>query len=1395
MKSKDAIPSEPEDPPQQVPAALDPDGRAKLLSRRTPRGVIPRLTDRRSLPLSFAQERLWLLEQLQPGSPAYNRPVALRLTGMLDEAALRQALQAIINRHEVLRARFTTRDGQPAQIISPSLALDLRVIELSNLLPTEREPRARNLATEEAIRPFDLARDPILRATLIGLGEQDHVLLLIFHHLVFDAWSAQVLVGEFTDLYRAASKGTYLALPELPIQYGDFAHWQRQCLTGNLLERQLLYWKQQLPSCVPLDLPTDRPRPNIQSSRGASIEVFLPEPLADSLRELGRQENATLFMVLLAAFQALLARFTGLEDIAVGTPVAGRNSVETEKLIGIFINILVLRADLAGNPTFRELLARVREICRGAYTHQGLPFAKLVEALRPGRDLGTTPFFQVMFNLENLPKPAKEVPGLRVEEFEFERPVADYELTLEVVPADRQLKCSFVYNTDLFDRGTMQRMAGHYRRLLEGIAREPGGRLASLPLLTSTERQQILVEWNRTEADYPRDATIHELFEAQAARTPEATAFIGESGKVSYGDLNRRANQLARYLRTQGVGPESFVGVCLERSTEAVVGLLGALKAGAAFLPLDPGYPRDRLAFMIADAQIPLVVSRRKWLPVARGKGARVICLDTDRRLIEAQEENNLARVVGPASVAYILYTSGSSGAPKGVLGLHRGAVNRFAWMWKNFPFQSGEVCCLETSLNFVDSIWEVFGPLLQGIPSVIISDQTVRDPAELLLALASHGVTRIVTVPSLLRVILDRYPDLGNRLPTMKLWVSSGEALLPDLCRRFYQAMPNATLLNLYGSTEVSADVTAHVARPTPDGHGTVPLGRPIDNTRCYVLDAQLQPVPIGVRGDLYVGGEGLARGYYHRPELTAERFIVDPFCPKPEARLYKTGDQAKFLPDGNLEFLGRGDQQVKIRGFRVEMGEIETILTQHPAVLAAAVVVREEIPEEKRLIAYIVAHEAANPPSPKTLRDFLKDKLPDYMVPADFVTMEALPLTPSGKLDRRALPTRSPSSPQAGNRYVAPVDPEEWQLVKIWEEILNVRPIGVEDDFFALGGHSLLAVRMMGRVEDAFGKRLPLALLFAEATILHLVDCLRRENLKEVESAIVPVQPAGSRPPLFFMHGDFMGGLYCRLLAQQFGPDQPLYGVMPNGGDGQPFLPNVEAMAEERIRQLVALQPLGPYMLGGYCNGGLVAYEMARQMGQQGFEVDLVVLLDTWVPRHIGWLKALVYGGGKLIQMDVDAKARVYVKLRNYLALTHKAYLEGPRSLLTLYSQKVRRLLTGSLRTPPEKPGIGVPAFDDPLRLRLHPQFGRILSEYRPQPYQGRLVLLRTDYLNLSYPADRTAGWGKLAPQIEVHELPGNHDTCLTEHIGVVVDHIRKCLPTFNTEAQSAMARSRYS
>jgi aspartate racemase len=1029
----------------------------------------------------------------------------------------------------------------------------------------------------------------------------------------------------------------------------------------------------------------------------------------------------------------------------------------------------------------------VRETCRSAYRHQDLPFGKLVEKLRPEHALSPAKPFQVMFNLENLPQEALEIPGLRVEEFEFEIPVTAYDLTLEIVQRGRQLKCSFVYNADLFDRGTIERMAGHYRTLLEAIVAEPDGRIASLPLLTPAERHPIVVEWNRTDVEYPRDATVHELFQAQAQRRPEAVALTLGDKSLRYGELNRQSNRLAHQLRGLGVGLESRVGLCVERSLEMVVGMLAILKAGGACVPLDPAYPKERLAFMLEDAGIQVLLTQKRLKSALPNRRLTFAFLDKLEDSDPGSDSYDPLSAVKPDHVAYVLYTSGSTGTPKGVEVLHRGIVHLL--FGTDFTrFGETEVFLQLSSISFDATTFEIWGALLHGGRCVLFPN-CLPELQQLRAVLRREQVTTLWLTSWLFNTVIDVAPDALS--PVARVLVG-GEALsVPHICRAL-SLLPNTELVNGYGPTESTTFACCYrIPRTQSPMAPSIPIGRPIANTNVYILDPHLQPVPTGIAGELHIGGDGLARGYLNRPEITSQKFIPNPFSTKPGARLYKTGDLCRYLPDGNIEFLGRFDNQVKIRGFRVELGEIESALAEDPAVSAAAVVVREEIPGEKRLVAYIVPHHPTSPPTSKALRDFLKEKLPDYMVPADFFTMEALPLTPSGKLDRRALPIGSRSR-QAESRYVPPRDAQESQLVRIWEEILNLRPIGIEHDFFDLGGHSLLAARMMDRIEHACGKRLPLATLFAEATIKHLAECLRTESLREVRSEILPIQPGGSHPLFFFLHGDPWGGLYCRKLARLLGPEQPFYGVMPSGFDCKPLLPTVEAMAEENVRQLVALQPQGPYLLGGYCNGGLVAYEMARQMEPQGLEVGLLIMIDAPVPRHFGWLKALIRYGGWLARVDVDMQTHVYVRLQDFLVRATSAYCEGLRTFLTLCLRTARRHLL-LLGAPPEALGTAGPAFQDPERCLLKVRFDGILMNYRPKPYPGRVVLLRTKSLESSSPTDRTADWGKLTSQIEVHELPGDHLTCVTEHVGIVAEHIGRYLRAFHAESQRALARPR--
>lgn len=1044
------------------------------------------------VPASFAQQRLWLLDQLEPQSAAYNIPTSVQLNLSLDVGALERSINALIARHEVLRTTFVAVDGQPMQVIAPFLKVPLPVVDLSSLSEDQLEAEALHLANREAQSPFDLAKGPLLRTTLLKLADDEHTLLLTIHHIISDGWSLDVLFEELAALYGDFSRGQSSTLPALPIQYADFAIWQKEQLQGEALAEQLAYWKQNLAGApATLNLPTDRPHPAEPSSHGSAYLFTLPTSFTEALKTLSRKEGVTLYMTLVAAFQTLLYRYTSQDDIVVGSFTAGRTQAETEALIGLFVNTLVLRTDLSGNPTFRDVLKRVREVVLEAYAHQDVPFDYLVRELRPARSLGQNPLFQVMLVLA---PPLTTLPaGWEPDTLAFQRDEAKFDLSLELADRPEGLICRFEYSTDLFDASTISRMAGHWQTLLEGIVADPELHLSELPLLSEAEGHQLRVEWNDTAMNYPREQCLHRLFEAQVDQTPDAVAVIYGDDHLTYRELNSKANQLACYLQQLGVKSEMLVGIYVERSLDMMVGLLGILKSGGAYVPLDPTYPAERLAFMIEDAGVSVLLTQQRLVERLPRHEARVICLDTEWKIIAQQSEDNEISSTTGENLAYMLYTSGSTGKPKGVLGTHRASINRFNWMWETYPFETGEVCCQKTSLSFVDSIWEIFGPLLRGIRTVIIPDTVLKDPQQMLQALATHSISRIVLVPSLLRVLLDAEADLESRLSHLKYCISSGEALSLELAQRFLRSMPNTVLINLYGSSEVAADATCYEIRsdkpPT-----CIPIGRPIANTQIYLLDRHLQLVPIGVPGELHAGGDGLARGYFKRPELTAERFIRHPFSDVPGARLYKTGDWARYRVDGNIELIGRLDHQVKIRGFRIELGEIEAALSQHPAIQQAVVVAREDVPGDKRLVAYTVA-QPSQMLKASDLRSYLKAKLPDYMVPSAFVSLEALPLTPNGKVDRRALPDPDYSGSEL---FVAPRTQLEEVVAACWSQMLRVERVGIHNDFFDLGGHSLLAMQVISRLRTIVQVEVSLRSFFEAPTVAQLAETIAQLKMR---------------------------------------------------------------------------------------------------------------------------------------------------------------------------------------------------------------------------------------------------------------------------------------------------------
>ena len=1007
-----------------------------------------------SFPVSFAQQRVWFLHYLEPNVASYNLPIALRLTGPLDVGALEESLNEIVKRHDALRTSFPVREGRPVQVISPVRQVPVPQTDLSDLPAETREREASNAAGIEASRPFDLASGPLVRARLLRLAEGDHVLIVTMHHIVSDGWSVDVFLRELIALYSAFRLGEPSPLPELPIQYADYALWQQKWLRGEVLQAQLDYWKKQLAG-IPalLELPMDRPRGAAASFRGASISAVLPPGLLPRLNALARREGATLFMTLLAAFQALLSRYTGQEDIPVGSPIAGRTQVETEGLIGFFVNTLVLRGDLSGDPTFRQLLVRVREMALEAYAHQDLPFEKIVEELQPARTLSHTPLFQVLFQLTSVTQKDATFPDLEMHPFPLEWEVAKFDLSLRMIARPDRLSCVVEYRTDLFDAATIRRLLGHWQVFLAAVIGDPDRPVSEIPLVSDVERRQILFDRNATTTPYPREKSVAEVFESRAAETPDAVALVLGEERLTYGALNARANRLAHYLRQRGVVAESPVGVCLERSFDLVVALLAILKAGGAYVPLDPSYPRERLGFMIRDTGMRVLVTQGTLAGKLPTEGPRIVRLDSEASTIEAASDADLPAAAAGDSMAYVMYTSGSTGTPKGVAVLHRGIL-RLVQGVDYVRIGPDEVFLQLAAITFDASTFELWGALLNGARCVLFPSR-VPTPADLRSVIATQHVSVLWLTASLFNALVDTDATV---LSGIRQLLIGGEALSVPHVRRALEALPSTQIINGYGPTESTTFTCCYrIPAGLPESTHSIPIGTPISNTRVYVLDRKRNPVPIGIAGELYIGGDGLARGYLNNPELTAEKFILDPFSGESGERLYRTGDLVRHRADGQIEFLGRLDKQLKIRGFRVEPGEIEATLVEHPAIASAAVVAREDLPGDRRLVAYVVRWDVTRDPLPD-LRNFVAAKLPDYMVPSAFVVLDSLPLVTSGKVDWRALPRPGLERAELGTLGLLPQDTLELVLLKIWEDVLGISSIGVEDDFFALGGHSLL-------------------------------------------------------------------------------------------------------------------------------------------------------------------------------------------------------------------------------------------------------------------------------------------------------------------------------------------------
>ncbi|MBW4564791.1 MAG: amino acid adenylation domain-containing protein [Mojavia pulchra JT2-VF2] len=1066
----------------------------------------------KNLPLSFAQQRLWFFDQFEPGSPSYNLPRTVRLQGKLNIDALSASLNEIIKRHEILRTSFAISDGQPIQVISPSVNLQLPVVDLQNIPQEQRELELYRLAKEEAQTGFDLTQAPLLRAKLLQLDAEDYVILLTLHHIVSDGWSTDILIREVAALYTAFSAGKPSFLPQLPIQYADFAVWQRQWLEGEALKNQLAYWQKQLSGELPiLQLPTDRPRPTVQTYAGKTLSFVLPKSLSEKLKTLSKQEGVTLFMTLLAAFKILLYRYTNQTDILVGSPIANRNRAEIENLIGFFVNTLVLRSNLSGNPTFRDLLKQIREVALGAYAHQDLPFEKLVEEIQPERNLSHNPLFQVMFVFQNAPRTTLELPDLNLEVLDVNSETATFDLCLTMEESEQGLRGNLEYNTDLFDAERINRVVGHFQTLLEGIITNTEQCLSNLPLVTSNEQRQLL-EWgqNQTLGEHLQQGLcIHQLFEAQAEKTPNAVAVVWENEQLTYRELNQRANQLAHYLQKLGVKPEVLVGLYVERSLYMVVGLLAVLKAGGAYVPLDPAYPQERIAFMLADAQVPVVLTQQRLVAGLPANLAQIICLDN---LITQESTENLSTEVSSENLAYVIYTSGSTGQSKGVMIQHRSLTNAYLAWEEAYQLRTAASSHLQmASFSFDVFTGDLVRALCSGGKLVLCPRDLLLEPAKLYELMLREKIDCAEFVPAVLRSLILYLEQNHKCLDFMRIIICGSDSWYGQEYKKFRQFCGSSTrLINSFGLTEATIDSTYFETQTINlSFEQLVPIGSPFANTQIYILDSYFQPVPVGIIGEIYIGGAGVARGYLQRPDLTAEKFIPNLFSQKPGDILYKTGDLGRYLADGQIELVGRLDNQVKIRGFRIELGEIESVLNQYPDVQANVVIVREHKPGNQRLVSYIVSSQQ-NINTPE-LRRFLQDKLPSYMLPTAFVILDKLPLSPNGKVDRKALPAPDTATALEAS-FVAPRTPTEQIIADIWADVLGREQVGIYDNFFELGGHSLLATQVISRLREAFKIDLPLRSLFENPTVKTLVECI--EGILTVQKLqAVPVQMVEDR------------------------------------------------------------------------------------------------------------------------------------------------------------------------------------------------------------------------------------------------------------------------------------------
>jgi len=1320
--------------------------------------AIPRLANGGRAPLSFAQQQIWLHAQMVPGIPIYNEPVTIRRQGPLDVSALGLALSEIVRRHEAWRSSFSLVDGEPIQVVEAAGPVPVPVADLRQMPASQREAEARRLAVEDAMRPFDLSRGPLFRVLLVHLSDTEHRLFFTLHHIIFDGYSIyRVFLPELAALYAAFSEGEESPLPEVSVQYSDFAVWEREWLVRNgHLSSQLAYWRKQLRGNLPiLQLPYDHPRPAVQNFSGAIHPVELSKDLADALKMLSRREGATLFMTLLTGFAVLLHRYSALEDVAIGTVSLGRKRSEVEGLLGYFLNPVVLRNDLSGDPTFRELLRRTRNVTLDALSNDDAPFTQVVNEVRPNRSLSFNPLFQVLLTLEPPMVQTHDGWSVALTQSEVDTGISKFDLCLELDDRPSGIVGRFKYSSDLFEPQTIASMAGHLTMLLERIVANPDQRISGVPMLSASEREQVCVKWNQTAAEFPENLCLHDLIAKQAERTPAAVALIDGAGQLTYRDLDRRSNQLAAYLRKQGIGPEVAVGLYFEPSCEMMVGIMGVLKAGGACLPLDPSYPAERLAWVCADTELRVVLTQQHLVSGLPPGDAAVLSLDSGWSEVDKESAEPVYSQARPENLAYVIYTSGSTGRPKGVQITHRNLVHSTYARSLYYGSDAGRFLLL-SSFAFDSSLVGILGTLGRGGTLVLTPGPLQSNLTRLAQLVQQYRISHLLCVPSLYSLLLDQAQTV--QLDSLRVAIVAGESCPVELVERHYRLLPEVTLYNEYGPTEGSVWSTVYKCKAGRLAR-LVPIGRPIPNVRAYVLDPHLNPLPVGAAGELYIGGEGVVRGYLNRPEETAARFIPDPFDRTPGARLYKTGDLVRHLPDGDLELLGRLDHQVKIRGFRIELEEIEAVISAYDGVRQTVVTVRPEKEGDPGLIAYVVPVDGVQFDAEK-LRHYLIKKLPDAMVPSAIVRLENLPLMPNGKVDRHALAVEQPVS---AAQFVPAADALETKVVHIWEAVLGKQGIGTTDNFFDLGGNSLLVAKLLLRIEQRLGKTLSLANIFQAPTIQQLAAMLGGESVPVHHPAIVPIQPLGSKPPLFWVRG---GPLFLPL-ANRLGVDRPLLGLhLPAAEASQLQVPyKLEDIAAALVRCMREAQPEGPYYIAGLCVNGVIAYEMARQLTEQGQKIALLVVFDAQNPAYYEDFSQ--ESRGQLLRKRVEFQ---FSNLRR----------EGLPGLTDFIGDRIvgirRRLSVRYWRACHAwHRRVNIERLED-LEHIVHPAS----FVYRPKPYSGRVVFFQSTDWPVGRYWDFHASWnGLIDGGFELHKIRGGHESMFYEqNVDLLARKLQTCL-----------------